>query len=331
MEYLHRLEGKKFAPCLNIARDPPPTPPVINLGLSPECINGYVELLQQRAKLQESSKDMYTSKYGITVNLEHLKMWSAPDFQQILSLPHLFAIVLGHRCTQYVLGQLVVQFRDEDQPRIYNLPDCEDYRLFHCGRHVFVSTFTSEEMLPVSEERGLVFYASEKGLLQVLPNNPNVQLRPGAVYDGYFCFCDDSEGLTLVQAGLDGRTDFDYVYLKGLVCQYVGVTGCMLLQVEDVNFSECYFWDMAHDTVTTSSSSIQVYTSDIPIFLSVPYPGIDSVDLEMAEAQEEEPIEPERAPFALFAALHHLTGTLKKMERGHFVRPSRVSDTWGSS
>lgn len=234
-----------------------------------------------------------------------------------------------------MLGQLLVQFRDEDWPCIYELPDCEDYKLIHSGKHVFVYTSKSDESLStdgwVMEETGMIFYASERGLLPVMPHDDDDMhsLRPEAVYDGYFCFSGASYGLYFGHVGLDERYAIDSLDSKGLYGIYTGKTGSMILQRPMI--CDCYFWDMASNTLTPSLTSFQVQTSDIPIFLSVAYPGIDSVDLEMAEAQEEVPIEPERAPFFLFAALHHLVGTLKEIQNGQFVQSPRISDTWGSS
>lgn len=68
MEYLQRMNGKKFAPHLNLpfsATNPmeDPRPPIVDPGISTELIDTYVESLLQRAS-QKTSKDIYTSKFG---------------------------------------------------------------------------------------------------------------------------------------------------------------------------------------------------------------------------------------------------------------------------
>ncbi|SEI31385.1 YALIA101S01e21902g1_1 [Yarrowia lipolytica] len=300
-EYLRRMSGKKFAPCLDNVST---RLPVEDMGPSVQSVNGYVEMIKVR-NTHKFSDNVYISKYGIRVNLGSLEMWSAPDFQYIISLPQLFATIIGHRCTQYVLGQLLLQYRDEDHPRIYDLPDCDDYRMIHCGKHVFVYTIKWDLEYEYPEDKELLLYVSEDGLRQVMVGIPSH--RPNSVYDGYFFFTDDNNALCFAQAGLDGLQVIDRAPNRRR-CDFFcdsGKTGHMFVQDQMGN---SHLWDMARHTMHLIPPSYRVQTSDVPIFLTVPYPGIDSVDLEMAEAQDEVPIEPERAPFALFASLHHLAG-----------------------
>lgn len=307
MEFTRRKQGKKtYQRSLKLMDREKRTKEVNVMDLpSVECEKTSISEISEILKNTTSSKTTYTSKYGIKLNLTGCKPWSAPDVQKVISLPQFFATIICHRCTQYVLGTLLLQYKNEPEPRVYELPDSQDYEMLHSGNHLFVYLIQDDvKVLGWPNYYDSLYYVGKQELHKVM--DLRMTRHPVAIYNGLFHYFFNQH--FSVQASLDGadvitdkcanRTEISDV-------KYCGKTGYSVVSIGYQRVK--HLWNMSRDTLSPLKSAFPHVISDIPLYFNVPYPGIDSVDLQMALDQEEEPIEPVVVPFALFSKLFHLS------------------------
>ncbi|QNQ01449.1 Hypothetical protein YALI2_F00994g [Yarrowia lipolytica] len=328
LEFVWRVSRKTFAPWLKYRPGDGLDDGEFNFSksLTPDQSS---QLL--RISLSPSQPSVYTSKYGIQVSFANVDIWSAPDFQEILSLPQLLAVLVIYQdVTTMIRGILVVKYRNSPglEPDVNtSLPVCQKYRLLTSGSHLFLHII--DEIEPEGDiHYGEFFHVTGGGLRLLFTCQ-----KPVVCFNGLFYFFSRRK-LNCVQVCLNGSeagTDTTskrgpeppttVIYsrltrpLKIKYCLYIGCDGYAFLGTRDRN--KQLMWNMFTNEIfplTHQLSQPQRFgfhaakyaCDDVTPFYNVSAPGINCLDAEDAEASGEEPEPPVMKAFALFVSLQGL-------------------------
>lgn len=324
-EYVWRIEQRRFAPRLKYMQEGRQSGDLQEVSDSPGFSFDRNLDPPQISKLlrisnSPSPPSVYTSKYGIQVSFANVDVWSAPDYQEILSLPQLLAVLLIYQdVTTMIRGVLVVKYRDSPglEPDVNtSLPICFKYRLLTSGSHLFLHII--DEVEPEGDiHYGDFHYVSAAGLRLLFTCQKPVVCHNGLFY--YF----SRRKLTCMQVSLDETNDDTCTTiqsraerpLKIKYCLYVGCDGYAFLGTKKRN--KQLLWNMATNEITPPTQQLSypqrfgVHTAkyacdDVKPFHDASAPGISCLDAEDAEAAGEEPEEPVMQGFVLFVSLEFL-------------------------
>lgn len=264
-----------------------------------------------KTTLSPRLSSVYTSKYGIQVSFSNVNVWSAPDFQEVLSLPQMVAVlVLYQDITTMISGLLVVKYRDSSgfEPDVnIQLPVCQKFRLLACGRHLFMHII--DEVEPEGDiHYGCFYYVYGNELLKLFTCQ-----KPVFCWNGLFYFFTRRK-LNCIQTNLTN----DIIYsraerpLRVKYCLYIGLDSEVLVCTTD---KKQYLLILSSNTLTPITPSHhlsynrfglktdQYGCDDESPFFNIDPPGINCLDAEDAEASGEVPVEPKMKQFALSVSL----------------------------
>lgn len=321
-EYVWRVREKRFAPRLRYtpSGDIPGQSSISGLTFDRELDPSQISKLLTIAT-SPSLPSVYTSKYGIQVSFANVDVWSAPDFQEILSLPDLLAVLIVYQdVTTMIRGILVVKYKDSPsglEPDVnISLPVCFKYRLITSGSHLFLHII--DEIEPEGDiHYGEFYYVTGNSLTFLFTCQKPIVCHNGLFY--YF----SRRKLNCMQVSLDEETATPEVVhshpaerpLKIEYCLYIGKDGYAFLGTK--KRERQLLWNMTTNEITpltqqlSSPQRFGVHTAkyacdDVTPFYNASAPGISCLDREDAEAAGEDPEEPVMQEFALFVSLEWL-------------------------
>lgn len=318
-EYVQRITKRRFAPRLKCRKEGRQSGEEF-FSFDRDLDQPQISRLLTISTSPSLPSSVYTSKYGIQVSFANVDVWSAPDFQEILSLPQLLAVLLIYQdVTTMIRGVLVVKYKDSPglEPDVNtSLPICFKYRLLSSGSHLFLHII--DEVEPEGDiHYGDFHYVTTAGLRLLFTCQKPVVCHNGLFY--YF----SRRKLNCMQVSLDETNDDICTTvqsraerpLKIKYCLYVGCDGYAFLGTRKRNRQ--LLWNMVTNVITpltqqlSSPQRFGLHTAkyasdDVTPFHNASAPGISCLDAEDAEAAGEEPEEPVMQRFALFVSLEFL-------------------------